>query len=832
MLAGFALASSRSDAAVQDVQTVFIILMENHDWSSIKGSSSAPYINNVLLPTASHAEQYYNPPGLHPSLPNYIWLEAGTNFNITSNVLPSSGHLSSANHLVTLLKNAGVSWRSYQEDICGCLCPLVATNLYVPRHNPMVYFDDVTNTNDANSAYCIANVRAYSQLAGDLQSNTVARYNFITPNQCNNMHNSSGCATSDSVKNGDNWLSNNIPAILNSQAYSNNGAIFLTFDEGTGTSDGPIAMIVISPLAKGGGYSNTLHYTHSSTLRTLQEIFNVTPLLGDAVNATDLSDLFSAQLSVSPGLGLGSSGLVGGPFNPGSLTYSLSNSAAITLSWAASKTANWVTLSSTSGTLAPGSNTTVTISINTNANSLTIGGYLDTISFTNTTNGDGNTTRPVNLTVASPTFGFFDDFSTYATGNLVGQQSWTQLPSISTLPLQVSSGQVVIPFGQSVDNQDAYKNFTTTNITAFYGTTLIVSNAPVSSTPSYFAAMYTSSGAGGFANFRLSARDNGGGTFVLGARITGQSGDPYTFGTTGLAYATQYRVIVEADSGGTVMKVFVNPTSSNLGAQTPYHTHNIGVGGTPPASVGSFVISQFASGSFPNVGASFVKAVVADNFATVYNNLLGIVPPAASFSASPTNGVEPLTVTFSDTSTGTITNRFWNFGDTSTANATTNVVVHTYAGGTYSVTLVASGPAGVSTSAQPNSVTVLTAFQDWQIENFGGTNNPAAAPAADPDGDGQSNMAEFLTGTDPSDNTSAFRIASIVQVDTNVLVTWTMGPGKTNALEKVAGGMGSFTNNFDTLFTVTNTVGTTTNYLDVGAIGINPTRYYRVRLVP
>src|SRR5206468_2820499 len=53
------------------IHTVFLILMENHDWSSIRGSQSAPYINDILLPIASHAEQYYNPPGVHPSEPNY-----------------------------------------------------------------------------------------------------------------------------------------------------------------------------------------------------------------------------------------------------------------------------------------------------------------------------------------------------------------------------------------------------------------------------------------------------------------------------------------------------------------------------------------------------------------------------------------------------------------------------------------------------------------------------------------------------------------------------------------------------------------------------------------
>ncbi len=46
-----------------NIKTVFIILMENHNWTggkgrtSIKGNPSAPYINNTLLPMASHAEQ-------------------------------------------------------------------------------------------------------------------------------------------------------------------------------------------------------------------------------------------------------------------------------------------------------------------------------------------------------------------------------------------------------------------------------------------------------------------------------------------------------------------------------------------------------------------------------------------------------------------------------------------------------------------------------------------------------------------------------------------------------------------------------------------------------
>jgi hypothetical protein len=108
-----------------------------------------------------------------------------------------------------------------------------------------------------------------------------------------------------------------------------------------------------------------------------------------------------------------------------------------------------------------------------------------------------------------------------------------------------------------------------------------------------------------------------------------------------------------------------------------------------------------------------------------------------------------------------------------------------------------------------------------------------ALKGADANGDGLNNLQEFLVGTDPTNSASAFRITAVTREANNVRVTWTTGPGKTNALERTAGDpSGNYTNNFAAIFTVTNTVGTTTNYLDVGAATNFPARYYRVRLVP
>jgi len=280
-----------SPPAVRHIDTVFIVVMENHDWSQIAGNPAAPYINDVLLPAGSHAEQYVNLPGIHPSEPNYLWLEAGTNFGILDDAGPATNHLSTTEHLVALLDSAGVSWRAYEEDISGTTCPVTDTGRYAVDHDPFVFFDGVSGRETGSPAYCILHIRPYSELRADLLADTVARYNFITPNLCHDMHQSCS-GTSDPVADGDTWLSTLVPTIIGSPAYARGGVLFIAWDESS-SIEAPIGMIVLSPFAKGVGYPNTIRYTHSSTLRTIEEIFGVAPMLGGAATATDLSDLFA-----------------------------------------------------------------------------------------------------------------------------------------------------------------------------------------------------------------------------------------------------------------------------------------------------------------------------------------------------------------------------------------------------------------------------------------------------------------------------------------------------------------------------------------------------------
>lgn len=214
-----------------------------------------------------------------------------------------------------------------------------------------------------------------------------------------------------------------------------------------------------------------------------------------------------------------------------------------------------------------------------------------------------------------------------------------------------------------------------------------------------------------------------------------------------------------------------------------------------------------------------------------------ITPPVASFTALPATGTEPLTVTFSDASSGTTPlSLAWNLGDSTTTNTADGAsFAHTYAAGTYSVTLTASNAAGTSTLVSNNLITVLSAFQAWQNQYFGCTNCAQAQPDADPLGKGISNTNQFLAGLNPTNFASLFRIISVAPQGSNVVITWTAAGTRTNAVQVMGGGTaGAYGTNFTDISSsiiLQGSVDVTTNYVDGGGATNAPSRFYRIRLV-
>ena len=294
-----------SSAQAQQIGDVFYIALENHNFTQpssvtspeqIFGNSAAPFINSLVTPgnpnaaDVSYAGNYQNvSPGLHPSEPNYVWQVSGAHGPLNDSD-PYPNNIVSAPNLGQLLAAKGLSWRSYQEDTDllntsgqnfnsagGTLTNTVAsagqyevpltsfsgtsadyTNPYngshqynyAAKHNPFVFFnatnggDNPTSTNPQ-----AANYAPLQQLSTDLANNTVANFNWITPDQYNDMHSALSTnftydgvtyqagTDAEQIALGDNFLSQIVPEIEASQAFKDNGEIVIWNDETEGDED-------------------------------------------------------------------------------------------------------------------------------------------------------------------------------------------------------------------------------------------------------------------------------------------------------------------------------------------------------------------------------------------------------------------------------------------------------------------------------------------------------------------------------------------------------------------------------------------------------------------
>ena len=183
---------------------------------------------------------------------------------------------------------------------------------------------------------------------------------------------------------------------------TNNGNTPLTWTESKSSS----SWLTVSPtsgtLAAGASANVTLTLTATANTTAVGSYSATLTFVNSTTGDGNATRTVSFVVGGAPTMGvtagsLNSSGPSGGSFTPSSSTFTVSNSGTGPLSWTAAKTASWLTLSPSSGTVSPGGSTVVTASINTAANSLSQGAYSDTITFTNGTNGVGNTSRAVSL---------------------------------------------------------------------------------------------------------------------------------------------------------------------------------------------------------------------------------------------------------------------------------------------------------------------------------------------------------------------------------------------------------------------------------------------------
>jgi hypothetical protein len=281
------------------IKNVIVIAMENEPAAAIYGSKKAPYLNG-LMATYAHATAFTDPlaDGV-PSEPHYIWMEAGTNKFSDVTFLddndPSSGNSTkNTAHLTTqmMAANPPVTWMGAMEGLNSSTgaCPVSSSGYYVAKHDPFIFFQDIAGSPPSKSnALCAAHHQAFTTGQAFVAGN-VAQYTFISPNVCNDMHGDSSCpsSASDVIATGDAWLASNLPPLID-YVNAHSGVIFIVWDEPEGGSN-LIPFIAVGPGIK-PGYTSTVGFTHSSVVKTVEEIFGL-PVLSTVAGANDFADLF------------------------------------------------------------------------------------------------------------------------------------------------------------------------------------------------------------------------------------------------------------------------------------------------------------------------------------------------------------------------------------------------------------------------------------------------------------------------------------------------------------------------------------------------------------
>ena len=226
---------------------IFVLWMENKTYTSIVGSSSAPYMNLLMsqgtLFTRFNAIDY-------DSQPNYIGGFAGSRCGVSNNTC-LSGRLLTQKNLYTQLSLVGKGFETYCEGLPSVGSTTCSSGRYRRRHNAPINFSNVPSSV----------IKPLTMLPTNL--NTCGTVVWIVPNNDHNMHD-------QSISYGDNWIKNNlqVQSIINyCKNPANNSLFVLYFDEGTSSSN-KIAVTFVGNRVK-VNYKNGITYNHYSFNKTV-----------------------------------------------------------------------------------------------------------------------------------------------------------------------------------------------------------------------------------------------------------------------------------------------------------------------------------------------------------------------------------------------------------------------------------------------------------------------------------------------------------------------------------------------------------------------------------
>jgi len=275
--------AANAAAGVPRPDHVVVAVFENKDATSILGSASAPYFNELADTGANFTQSYAIE---HPSEPNYLDLFSGGNQGVTDDSCP---HTFSTDNLGAQLIAAGLSFGGYSEGLPAVGSTTCSSGRYVRKHNPWV---DFTNVPPADNMPFASFPTDYS---------TLPTVSWVVPDLCNDMHDCS-------ISTGDTWLQTNLGGYAQ-WAKTHNSLLIVTFDENDGTAGNHITTLFYGESVRTGSYSE--HIDHYNVLRTIEDMYGL-PYAGNAATATPITDVWTASPSpvtvTNPGSQSGTTG--------------------------------------------------------------------------------------------------------------------------------------------------------------------------------------------------------------------------------------------------------------------------------------------------------------------------------------------------------------------------------------------------------------------------------------------------------------------------------------------------------------------------------------------
>ena len=276
---------------------VFVVYMENQDYSGIIGNTSqAPYING-LLPQATSLSQSYAT--THPSDPNYVALAGGGLYGLHDNSISTT--TINAPHVGNSVDAAGKTWKAYVENENGN-CDYSSHGYYAPDDVPFTYFQNF-KSDESSTGYCAQHDQPLTQMTADLRSaSTTPDFVWFEPDDCDDME-------SCGVTAGDNWLKATLPTIFNSPAWTQQKSLLiLTWDEGATKAYGPSYPNRVPTLLLGSqntvkaGYTSSQRTDQYGLLRTVDQALGLAPLTNNDRYAATVNDAWSGTSNSGPTL--------------------------------------------------------------------------------------------------------------------------------------------------------------------------------------------------------------------------------------------------------------------------------------------------------------------------------------------------------------------------------------------------------------------------------------------------------------------------------------------------------------------------------------------------